>query len=757
MAITSDNVLLVYRKDDAESLNIANLYSNIYDLNSNQLFSIALNNTSILDSYEDFYELVEAPIANRISELSYDVYVIILGYNIPYAFRVDDPYLGSDPYITANIISATSRLSNINQPFYGRERNLVFNRQIYQSFDQDTQGLFICSSLAAPSSSVAQQQLLDSFAVNNQYFIYGNFYFDPYFSATGDLSDEYKEELLAFKSFYLDARDIDYKSTSFLGEGKNSLFPFVKNDSVTWMWTTGDAASTFFGDSNNYRVFFYNADGSSALNLTDDSSSKWNNLCMNAGYICSAGSFDHISISDYLLPLPFFESIEQGATIGESFLYSCPYLDWTIGLFGDPLLKFKFKTQDSIYDSSVNYSLIDENEIWRLMKNDASRILAYLFNRKNLAEALRNVIANSTDAWLEINTLENSNSLYKNNNNDQIRRNSIDFLSTIINYPKLRFGYELENSVEYLNNYLSDKGFEISERILQNQVSLDDIDNINLLYDYFFFVEFNLRQETNDPVDYYFILEIALDRDFSSIIFSSDSSVSFDQDSWWFEKYNNSFYKVDPDGVPYSYYGKRIRFYPNRDMFSLILENQTFEDPYSDEYGFPFYAQPYFIRVTQKDSDGVEYNSVDYHDIIFSSGIEYKYNVDDYKGQFNVAIYEKISDIISNMQWATYQSSLSCDNMIDLLSQSNLSDNNVVRYQTRDAIVSMQSYLDNYQITDGSLLAFLQNFHNYILKPYDNDINKYYENNNITITNLYADILYDINYVVDDKYIDKIT
>lgn len=756
MSITPDNVLFIYRKNDVESLNIANLYSNIYDLNSSQMFAIDVDKTDILDSYEDFYESIESPVYNRISELSYNVYVIVLGYNIPYAFRIDDPYMGSDPYITSDIISSTSRMSNINSPFYGRERNILFNRQIYQPFDSDDNGLYICSSLAAPSMAVVQQHLLDSFAVKNQYFVYGKFYFDPYYSSTGSSSDSYKEELLSFKRLYLDDKDINYTSTSFLGFGKNSLFPFVQDDSVTWMWSVEDSSSTFFDDTNNYRVFFYNADGSSAKNLMDNDSSKWNNLCMKAGYISSAGALSQIGIEDYLLPLPFFEAIEQGASIGEAFLYSCPYLDWVICLFGDPLLEFKFKSQDYIYSSSVNYSLIDENEIWRLMKNDASRVLAYWVNRKKLSEALLHIIVNSTDAWFEINTIDSVNLEYKYNSDDVIRKNMIDFVSTILNYPKLRFGYELEGVNEYLNNYLSDKNYKISARLVAEQLSEDNISENNLFKDYFFFVEFLLSKDTNEPVDYYFELDVSIDRDFSSIIFSSDSSVSPDIDSWWYEKYDNSFSKVPTGGVPYSYYDKRIRFYPDSQMLDLILQNQTFDDPYSGEYCFPLYSQPYYIRITQRDSNGVVYSSSDYYDIIFSSGIEYEYNITDYKGPFNVDIYNKISDIVSDMQWSTKQSSLSCQNMLELLEQSNLSEKNVVRYQTRDAIIKMRDYLNTYQYYSIYLLSFLKSLHEYILIPFNGDINKYYNDNNIKITNLYADLLSMVDYSVQDKYIEDI-
>ena len=756
MSISSENILFVYRDSDTESIEIAELYKSIYNLSDEQMLSISTPFTDILDSYEDFYNYIEYPIYNKIQDISStnDIFVIVLGFNIPYAFNMGDPYI-FDPYSVVNTISSTSRLSNINHIFSPKTDNYLYNKQIYNSYNENNaQYSMICSSLSFSTKEIVYRSLLNSVNVKNQKFIYGKFYFNPYNSDTSIDGNIYKDELLKFQNLYLDKNNIDYTITKESPSGYNSFFPNMNNDSIGWTWTSGEVDSSFFGNSNNYRVFFYNADSNDVLSIKDEDSNQWGKICMNAGYMTCATSVGDTEINDFLRPLPFFQWITQDVTIGECFLYSCPFLNWTIGLFGDPMVTFRFSNQNNISLSAVDDTKIDENEIWRLLKEDASRILSYLFNRKQLSISTLNVIINSYDPLFEIATLEYANILKRNNTDDQISKYVSLFLSEVISYPGKRFyNSELTNAFA-LNDYLTQHEYKISDRLLDNCFARSIVDQDNLFDDYYFFIEFNLPEENNTSF-YNFYLEIAKDRDFDNIVFTSDSIV--DQDSWFFEKYNYTFENIPTGGVPYSYYNKRIKFAPSENLFQTILENQyNNSDPYDSVMNFPFYNQPYFIRITPYDIS-MSYDSIVCYDIIYTSGEEYEYdyNYDNLKGQFTPIIYEKLETYISYMQWSSYQCLLLCDHMLGLLSSSSLSQLNIILYQMMDNVQKIKDIISTKHFYDSAMVDYVQKLHEYILGE-NGDINNYYQINNIKITNFYNDILRLSSYDVDTAYIENI-
>ena len=117
MSITTNNVVFVYRAGDSDSLEVARYYQSLHDLDDRQLISVPCSDTEILDNETEFNTQVLNPLDDALygsaSLLINDEYgsflniwVIILGYNVPGGF-----------YDDFDIISSTSRISRINYSY----------------------------------------------------------------------------------------------------------------------------------------------------------------------------------------------------------------------------------------------------------------------------------------------------------------------------------------------------------------------------------------------------------------------------------------------------------------------------------------------------------------------------------------------------------------------------------------------------------------------------------------------------------------
>jgi len=105
------------------------------------------------------------------------------------------------------------------------------------------------------------------------------------------------------------------------------------------------------------------------------------------------------TIPGFLDPNSFYYSLLRGATIGESFYFSIPHLDWTITLFGDPLSSCSFPGVEIVEEE-----VIGEHVVWEIMSKDLARSAAHLYKKQlELEEAVHNVV--------DLTTLENDTTI----------------------------------------------------------------------------------------------------------------------------------------------------------------------------------------------------------------------------------------------------------------------------------------------------------------------------------------------------------
>ena len=602
MAISKDNFIFIYRLNDSDSLELATYYATKYNMSivsantsfengkingidwevRGQLVGIGCSSTEILSSETDFNNEVLNPIKdameNSIELNGMTIWGIILGYNIPGGF-----YDGID------IVSSTSRISRINKNYSKKTKNKLFNRSIFKRFDADDADIMlICSRIDAPTLTIVKKYIDNADSLKKQELINGTFYIDPYSDRAGPTADNYKNEILDFYNNTLPKLNLDNWTTTFMDPYIDVAIPYVTDDSFVWSWFSDRSRSTFFQNSNSVRVFFYNADYDGAFTIRNINGTRWPFLALNGNYISTAGAMSNPTNEGLLNPSAFFKGLLNGATIGESYLFSLPFVDWTISLFGDPLVKVEFPA--AIEDNEIN---IEENESWERMSKDLSKCAAQLYKKEQeYYNVLTNVVdLTDTDATVEllIPASNLSNSFNEVKRISQLKPVTDKFFM----YPQKRFV-----DVETINDYLNRQGFKVSR--LLSEISSDAIISVsNLLNQGWWQFEFELQDEDiNNFIDYHFKLNIYNDVCYTSRVIGEIDSYSLN--NWTYEKEKNTFVDIPIEGVYSSYIGRRIRYESKSNEY--LIRGET-----------------YYYTITQYNNDTDEQYSVrQFSDIIWT-------------------------------------------------------------------------------------------------------------------------------------------
>jgi len=589
--VSKDNTIVVYIKDNDKSKELADYYSIKHNINTEidgpiidgygrweikgQTIGINCSSTEILDSEDIFDDEILIPLQEALNTSflsSQDIRCIVLGYNVPGGFYSDV----SSPII----ISSTSRISrgcakkdNIFHDFSLKIKNKLYNQQVFSRLDDiNSEFCIVCSRIDAPSLILAKEFVDNAINTSNQFFINGKIYIDPYYGDTSDDGIIYKDSILYCYNTLIPKIKNESFITNYINPTFNSIIPYLENDSFMWSWSKSFAYPDLFKKSIYPRVFLYNADSNSAETFRDSNINKWGIQSMLAGYCCYAGAMSNPGITGYLDSLSFFRYLYNGATVGEAFLYSCPFLDWTIGLFGDPLVKISFPLSDTIIEK------IDVDYGWEMIFKKIERVLAYLIKKQNESFEIRDTIINSGIVDLEVDTLIPSNNLYLINNDTSIFSTMTKPIRDLFDFIlKKNRNYGLDTQFPSINTYLTKKGYKISDSLV-NLLENTQIDGDNILDEGWWELEFILQDEYFGYENYFFQLEIYEDENCTIKavnpngqeinIFKSNESIL----GWTYEKEEYGFRAVPSTGIPTSFVGRKIRYTSRKDTLSNINE-----------------------------------------------------------------------------------------------------------------------------------------------------------------------------------------
>jgi uncharacterized protein (TIGR03790 family) len=528
------SVAVVYREDSAESLEFATYYADKHGIDHAMLVPVPCTGDEILSSYAAFQTQIENPLIDFLAdEYGLTARIIIVGYGVPGGF-----------HHSGNIISTTSRLSRIHHTFDPGMSNPLFARQRFKRYDDDDADIaIIASRIDAPTLALAKSIVNNMRLTARQGVVNGKIYFDPLAPTVDEAEEAYQAELLDFEAQVLPVLNIPSYKTTFWDEYTDVVIPKVSADSFMWSWKADRAGYTFFKEKTTARVFLYNGDTDGAESVRDPLDKRWPMLALNAGYAATAGAMSDPLPEGLLRPKPFFDALFRGASIGEAFLFAVPNLDWTITLFGDPLLTVKFPTAEVLLDGYTSASGFN------LMGQHLQSAIAYYLEREEAYIDIFNII-NDTDS---VEVITQTMPAFTSLANGVIAETKGVFSRLVTEYTKFPRG------AGSLPQFLFERGDKISR--LLPLISPSASVPTAFLFDFGYWqFEDEIQHPVSDFAKYTFILKIATDDLFTvgSTILTLDTSVS--TAGWYYEKESNQFVEIPQGGILSSFAGRRIRY-----------------------------------------------------------------------------------------------------------------------------------------------------------------------------------------------------
>ena len=546
--ILRQKTLIVFRQGDADSENFADQYLDLHNLDDSHKLSIPCSDQEIISSYNDFKTQVETPIKTYISAVSYDVFVIVLGYNVVGGFRDGE-----------DIISSTSRLASLHTDYSKKKFNSLYDKQEYQPYEEienNTTKSLITARIDTPSLQQSLDLINNAKNFRNQLQANGRFFIDPYSSIHKSGYDDYNNDLTDFICNTLPLLNLKTCSTIFIDPYIDTVLPFLQHDSFYWGWGTEITDDSFFRVTDSARFFLYNADAEGGKTLRSIDDGYWAVNALTNEYVCSAGALSDPTIDGYLRPSPFFNALLNGAVLGEAFLYACPFANWTIGFFGDPLVPVVFRGQEE-YEDATN-----EQDEWFNSSIELAKAVAYYVKRENEFIAINNAILESNSDPVNVDLFMSSTQLAAFNNVEKRQTIFGDSITSLIDMFLNRFRKDI-NGINIrnvsINDFLSFYNYKMSRLLTEN--SMTDLDILDLyLYNEgsWIFEELIVDDSDNESQFYNFILTIATDSSFSNIIQIIDSES--DKEYWEYEKVKGLFAPLPIKGISSSYAGRKIRY-----------------------------------------------------------------------------------------------------------------------------------------------------------------------------------------------------
>lgn len=609
--ITPERVVFVYNDQKEGSLEVAEYYQSARSLPTSNLISISItppssqNSSSECESvvsYDEYIDYIETPVLAKIRRLNADsssagmstsgaggIWVIILGYGIPLAFETED----------GEIIAIASYFHRLGKSEFTspKSKNHTYDRRAsFDYFDEtDASKLFITAVLDGPTVKSVKTLIDRSLDVDNQTFVAGMVYVDPYGLKSNSSEMEYQDVLLDFVEKEVPNLGLDSLVT--VGMEDPYFEPTVKSlehDSFYWGWFNPTYSKQLFLNQNERRVFLYNADYSSACGIhfynsseesvfDTDGSDNWCNLAINvqSGYASCAGSVDQCEPDTFLSPRPFFETLHHGATLGEAFLFASKYVGWKTVLIGDPLMVVNFPV-DSPPSQDPSFSELPNNEVLLRVKRSIEESLGWSMRQYKL-------LSNLVDYVVDGHILKETVALLQPMTNWKSLKNTNSQTSLYYALVSAWLQYLQKTTLLNLSQWLEQNEIKVSQRfnevVLETGAIIADDDQI---YDEGYW-DFTFQYIHSDLTlqNIHFSLQVATDEDFNNIIYSFSTLDSVE--NWKYEYEPFEFINLPDTGFPSNFSRRRISF--TSPSLYYLIQNEI-----------------YYIRWQAIDEDSVSIN-----------------------------------------------------------------------------------------------------------------------------------------------------
>ena len=567
--ITPDKVAICYRQGDADSLEVANYYCSQRRVPVDNRIALPCSTDNIISETE-YLDTIQDPLIAALENIRNEpgsaaerqIWAIVLGYHIPHAYRVGaDPYDPYNPYGLGELIAIASRIHRLEKtPDYKRPNHTYDRRGNFRYFDTtDSEELYITAVIDGPTKNIAKRLIERSLDVDNQTFVTGKIFVDPYGRKDTTAQIEFEEDIINFIDFESDYLGLELDQTVDIDDPyQQPIIKALHSDSFYWGRSNPRFAKELFLNQNQRRCFLYNADDIGAADISApldmEASNPWLNLAINVepGYAGTAGTVDAPGEDAYLRPRPFFETLHRGAGLGEAFLYSSRYVDWKIVLVGDPLMVVNFPNSLP-YTQDLSDDRIPNSEVIIRTKNSVEEGIAYAVRQRIILNQIVNTNVSSTNLsekmpllyalakWRDLKDDSNQSDLYAQTINS--------FITYILSTSGLSLNEWLEANNErisiLLNEAIKTSGSaNVSSRLIFSEGYWQ--------YDFVYFHSLLTLENIH------FELEIATDAGFNNPVISLATRNSIL--GWKYESEIYSFSQLPSTGFPSNFAGRRTRY-----------------------------------------------------------------------------------------------------------------------------------------------------------------------------------------------------
>jgi hypothetical protein len=303
------------------------------------------------------------------------------------------------------------------------------------------------------------------------------------------------------------------------------------------------------------------------------------------------------TINGFLNPTAFYNALYKLSTIGEAYLYSLPALDWTMTLFGDPLIYIGFP--QAVEEDTES---LDEDQLWNDVSKDTARIAANLLKKEEDLYELVEATMDSQLVDVEVELLNPAHTLYAHYSLQNRKSLMSSSVSALFDYPIRVYTGVFGESVKTLDEYLDLTGHKVSELLLE--IKNVEVEEDNIYEEGWWEFEHEIQDDYFGFLHYHFILEIYDNEDMTGLpIFSSDSSSI---DGWSYELSLKNYTNFPVGGVPSSYIGRSVRYQSRKDPLISLDEYLT-------------RGETYYFRIRQYDAvEGTLFPWATYSDIIWT-------------------------------------------------------------------------------------------------------------------------------------------
>ena len=607
--ILPEQVVFVYNTNKSGSQEVAEYYQSKRNLPNENLIGLAIDvpesqtiatNCEPVMSEADYLYQIENPLLTALENLGTDffsdgtksIWVIILGFGIPISYDHN-----------GETIAIASRLHRLGHDIQHKYPNHTFDRRGNFKFfdDTDASEVFITAILDGPTVASVKKLIDRSLDVDNQTFITGDIFVDPYGRKETIEDLTYQQNILDFITEESVNLSLNIKSTVDIDDPyQEPTVNYFSHDSFYWGWFNQTFSKQLFLNQNERRVFLYNADDKSACNIhflqndspfDENGSDLWCNIAINIepGYTSCAGSVSDPGSDAFLTPIPFFQALHQGASLGEAYLFASRYVSWKTVLIGDPLLVVNFpvdipKTQDTTFTLLPNDEIIlqekliiEESLAWgdrqsRLL-ND---VVDHVVDSHNFDEELN--LLYSTNVWRRLSQESSQTDLY------------LSVVSEWARYIQKTTNLTVDQWLDAHDEKITSR---LSDILIQTGSSSDLVFSSGFWQFEFIFVHSELTLE-----NIHFTLEVSRFADFSSLVLNL--STLTDTTGWSYEGQPFFFVQLPNDGFPSNFSGRKVKF----------------------ESSISQYLRPtevYYVRWTAINASGIPFSETDTKRIIVTT------------------------------------------------------------------------------------------------------------------------------------------